>query len=993
MTKMSNFKFRVIVIPIVAFLTVVILVGTILANIYPAALDWYLGRGARHVVEIDGVSKEDVEFYENKYDNSYDALLASAEMSERIGDEGEVLLKNINGTLPLAAKSKVTPLGYGYLNPTYGGTGSGKVDASKDYVVTAEKALHEYFTVNEAVEKKMKSASVTKLSGKTVQGQDVEGYRGADQRIHLFPENVYTGLESSCADSVGIVFISRNGGEGNDMFRDYENGYTDGTRHYLALAASEKATIEFSKRACSKTVVIINSPVPMEAAELHGDDGVGAILWVGSVGARGMASVCRILSGEVNPSGKTVDIWAADFTSDPTLVNYGAPDSIYTNLDMSGKPNNFVNGFIEYEEGIYMGYRYYETRAAVDNKFKVLGKTAGYDEAVVYPFGYGLNFEDDKVTQTLGDVIYRDGKITVTGVIGNKSSYAVKEVVQIYVGSPYNAASGIEKSAKTLVAFDKIEVAAGQSKDFTITFADEDMASYDYKGYYSNGAGSYVLEKGEYEIYLGKDSHESWGSKKINVSRTLAYTDKAANGAWTAGKRDCDETIAENLFKGINNYVASGTMTVMSRKNFDGTEPTAPASKAAPDAVVADVNGYDVETDPISGDCEGSLLYQDEDPISKENNGIMLSSLRGLDYDDPRWEDFLNNIDYSSDELDALLSYGAYNTGELKELGKAPTADRDGPVGLTAGGSNALVACTWMSTPIVAATWNTELAYGMGECVGQEALNHDVHGWYAPGVNLHRSPFGGRNFEYFSEDPLISGKMGAAIISGAQQNGLFTYVKHFALNEQETGRITSCTWVDEQTMRELYLKAFEICVKEAKYELKYYDAESKTQKTVERRACTALMTGMNSIGSEFCGNSYALVTELLREEWGFAGAVVTDMTLPNRYKSLEEAYRIGNDVWMYMFKTEMDFATPTAKWAARNAVHNICYTVVNSGTYNHVAPGSYVYYDMSPWAIWLVVINIVVWLAVAGIIVWIVIRTLDEKKHPEKYAKRKSYKQ
>lgn len=252
MTKMSNFKFRVIVIPIVAFLTVVVLVGTILANIYPAALDWYLGRGERHVVETDGVSKEDVEFYENKYDDPYSALLASAAMSEKIGDEGEVLLKNIEGTLPLAAKSEVTPFGYGYINPTYGGTGSGKVDASKEYVVTAEKALHEYFTVNETVEKKMKSAPVVKLSGETVQGQDVEGYRGADQRIHLFDESIYAGTESSCADTTGIVFISRNGGEGNDMFRDYENGYADGNASLSDAGAERKSYARIFKKGLRK---------------------------------------------------------------------------------------------------------------------------------------------------------------------------------------------------------------------------------------------------------------------------------------------------------------------------------------------------------------------------------------------------------------------------------------------------------------------------------------------------------------------------------------------------------------------------------------------------------------------------------------------------------------------------------------------------------------------------------------------------------------------
>ena len=969
MAKMSSFKFRVIVIPVVAFFAVVVLVATILANVYSSSLDWYLGRGEKHIVEVSDVKREDTEFYENKYENSYDALLASADMSGRIGDEGEVLLKNRKGTLPLAKNASVTPLGYGYVDPVYGGTGSGKVDASKDYVVTAEEALNEYFKVNQAVENKMKRSSAVKLSGKTVQGQDIEGYRGADQRIYNFPTSIYEGLEDSCKGTAGIVFISRKGGEGNDLFSDYENGYYDGTRHFLALTEDEKETLAFSKKYCDKTIVIINSPSPMELSELRDDDGIGAILWIGSAGARGMDAMGRILSGQVNPSGKTVDIWTADMVSDPVFVNYAADDSTYLNLDLTGKPTNFVNRFIEYEEGIYSGYRYYETRAAVDGSFNVFGKKAGYDDAVVYPFGFGLNFEDDKITQTLESVSYSQGEITVKGKIENASSYDVKEVVQIYYGSPYHDSSRIEKSEKTLVAFDKIEVQAGKSAAFSIAFAEEELASYDYRGYYTDGAGSYVLESGDYPIYLGKDSHSDWGSETIHVATPLVYADSASKGGKAVGKRSTDLTVAHNLFDNINEYVESDTMTVMSRSDFEGTAPTAPVSKNATQAIIKDVSGYDVNTDPISGDCEGSLLYRAEDPVSKAKNGVVLSSLRGLEYDDPLWEDLLDNIDYGSEELSGLLSYGAYRTGGLKEIEKALTADRDGPVGLTAGGSNALVASTWMSTPIVAATWNVELAYQMGACIGQEALNHDVHGWYAPAVNLHRSPFGGRNFEYFSEDPLISGKMGAGIVSGAQQNGLYTYVKHFALNEQETNRITSSTWVDEQTMRELYFKAFEICVKESEYELKYYDGESRSQKTVVRKACTALMTGMNSIGSEFCGNSYALCTELLRGEWGFVGMVVTDMALPNAYKSLEEAYRIGNDVWMYLFQTKMDFATPTAKWAARNAVHNICYTIVNSGTYNFTAPGSYTYYDMSPWAIGLIVANGVIWLAVAGVLI------------------------
>ena len=983
MKRMSNFKFRVILIPIVAFFVVACLIGTIVANMYSGALDWQLGMGEKHIVQVDGVSEEDTEYYAQKYQNSEEAMLASAEASALAGDEGEVLLKNIGGTLPLKKGAAVTPFGYRYIEPVYGGTGSGKVDASKEYVVTAEEALHEYFTVNQTVERKLKTAPVQKLSGEKVAGRDDSGYNGADERIHNFDANIYAGTEDSCKGTAGIVFIGRNGGEGGDLFRD-STGYYDGTRHYLALTQNEKATIEFAKQHCDKVIVIINSSSAMELAELQNEPGVGAILWVGSTGARGEESMAKILCGEVNPSGKTVDIWAADFFSDPVYPNFGGSEF----SDLPSLAQNYVNDFVEYEEGIYVGYRYYETRHAVDDRFSVFGETKPYDAAVVYPFGFGLNYEDDLVTQKLTDVRYAGGTVTVTGVVENNSSRDVKEVVQVYYGAPYHTSSKIEKSAKVLAAFDKIEVKAGESEEFVLSFSEQDMASYDHKGYYTQGAGSYVLEEGMYNIYLAKDSHECWGSQGIEVPQTLVYADAAANGGVAVGKRDSDEQAASNLFNDVNSYVESGTMTVMSRADFSGTYPSAPAPKQATDAIRQDVGAYDVDTDPISGNGEGSVLYRQMAPVSKEDNGILLSSLRGAEYDDPLWEELLNNIDYESEGLQELITYGFYSTAALEELGKVATLDRDGPVGLTAGGTNALVACTWMCMPIVAATWNTDIAYLLGESIGQEALSHGVNGWYAPGLNLHRSPFGGRVFEYFSEDPVVSGKMGAGVVSGAQQQGLVTYMKHFALNDQETNRITLTTWADEQTMREIYFKAFEICVKEATYELTYYDVESGAQKTVTRPAATALMSGMNSIGAKFCGTNYALLTQLLRGEWGFCGMVITDMTLPNEFKSIDEAYRVGNDVWMYMLVSDVQFDTPTAQWAVRAAVHNICYAVVNSSAYNKAAPGAYIYYDIAPWKIALIAINAVIYAGALTAVAWIVFRTVDEKKHPEKYQKK-----
>lgn len=980
MAKMSNKKFRTILVPITTILMATGVIATITANQYSASLDFAFGRGEKHIESIEGIEQKDLEFYERNYATAEASRLAARDVAQEVEEQGAVLLKNENNVLPLSKKANVTPFGYRFISPFYGGTGSANIDTSDAYVITAEKGLREHFTINEEVVNKMKASTAETMI--CDDGND-------PTNLSEYNSSIYNGLESSCANTTGVIYLARPGTEGYDL--NSTSPYSDGTKTQLELTQNEKAMIEFAKAHCKNVVVLLITPTPMMVQSLQNDTAIDSIIWVGLPGAGGYEAVSKILEGSVNPSGKLPDIWYSDFYNDPTYQNHltGA----YTNplTDAKSAPSSYM----EYEESIYMGYRYYETRFATDNKFTVLGEQKTYDDAVTYPFGYGLHYENDKVTQSFDSLSYSGDKVTVKGKISNTSSYDVDEVVQIYYGAPYSQ-GGIEKSTKNLVAFEKYHVKANDSFNFTITFTDEEMASYDHKKVYSNN-GSYVLESGEYKIYLAKNSHDSFDEKLLNVNETKVYANEAKSGQ-AIGKRSCDITLAENLFDSLNKYVASDEMTSMSRSNFATSFPSSPVSKALTQELISDLTSLDIHTDAKLGEVEGSLLYHDTDPTSKKDNGLTLSDLRGYDYDDPRWDELLDQLDYESEDIANVLTYALYQTAKVNSIGKVETNDNDGTVGLTAnwGGNQQLAemmgsktsevtSCAYPCAPIQAATFNRDVMERMGEMISEESLTNNISGWYAPGLNLHRTPFGGRNFEYYSEDPVLSGEIAASSVSGAfSKGGLYAYIKHFALNETDVNRSTVAVWADEQVCRELYFKGFEICVKKAEGTLRYYDTNSKTQKTKTVKACRGLMTSMNYIGMRSPTNDYSLLTELLRNEWGFEGMVITDFT-SGTYKDKDIGYRIGNDLWMAMRKATIDLSTPTAKWAARNAIHNICYVIVNSNAYDRVAPGSKVYYDLSPWNIALIGLDCVIGALCVGSILWMVLRDLDEKKHQGKY--------
>ena len=721
-----------------------------------------------------------------------------------------------------------------------------------------------------------------------------------------------------------------------------------------------------------------------------------------------------ILSGAVTPSGKTPDIYAVDHTKDPTFANMDA--HIYTNIDtgITLLPGLDKFAYMEYEEGIYIGYRYYETRAAVDSAFD-------YWDNVAYPFGYGMSYTtfEQKITDfsAAGDDITVTVEVTNNGPQDN--GYTGKDVVQLYYTAPYTDISAqykIEKSEVVLAGFAKTKaIAPGEKDTVTITFPKEEMASYCYTRNNPDGTkGAYVLEEGEYTVSLRSDSHTVIENKKVEISKTIWYdnanprasekdSQSSLNDDGTPkdvpAKKQADPNAeyvaATNRFEESNEYMSGPGVQNLSRTDFNGSFPQSSADCEAAESIVKNINTLlnpaDLDTDPELGNVEGSKIYKTEQPEANAEKTLTLATLRGADYYDKAWDQLLNQIDYDSPEVRKLLYQAAFKTYELTSIGKPETIDHDGPQGFTLTGvsgdwGGAHKWCAYPSSVVLAATWNTATAYDMGEAIGQEALTTGVTSWYAPGANTHRSPFGGRNFEYYSEDALLGGKICAKVVSGSSDCGVITYTKHFALNDQESKRSILATWANEQAMREIYLRSFEISVKEARMTIKYIADVNGTLKTKTMRGATGMMTAMNYIDTRYCGSSYALLTEILKGEWGFKGAVVTDMTAAAS-ENPDRALRAGMDLWM-SYNSKFDFGeseSATMRWAIRNAIHNIGYAVANSNIMQGAAPGARISYKMSPWAICLLIANIVIYAFIIAMSVLIVLRIRDGKKNPDKY--------
>ena len=838
-----------------------------------------------------------------------DATVSKAnELAKEVQSEAITMLKNDDSNLPLSNK-KVNVFGWGSTNPVYGGTGSGSMSDQYDTVSLLDGMKEAGLETN---------ADLSKLYTDYRADRPVVAMWSQDWTLPEVPAGQYSDSLISDAKSFSdeaVVVITRVGGEGADLptnmkaktityknnSKDYDD-FQDG-EHFLQLSKTERDMIDLVTKNFDKVTLVYNGANAFQFDFLSNYPQIKSVLWCPPAGQTGFSALGDVLAGETNPSGKTSDTFVKDLTKTPVFNNtdgaaaassssVGADGAfIYDNVDdlaakytgFTGQETTVLPSFVNYVEGIYVGYKFYET--AADEGL------INYDDTVIYPFGYGLSYTSFE--QKMGDVFHKDGKVTFDVTVTNTGDTAGKDVVEVYYNPPYTD-GGIEKASKNLVAFEKTgKLEPGASETVKIEFDDDDMASYDNKD-----ARAWVLEKGDYAISIQSDSHHVIDSKRINVADTITY-DSESN------THNDDQTVATNQFD-----YAAGDVTYLSRANHfaNYAEATAaPTNFSMSDEVKAAFTNNG-NYDPTKYDDDS-----DEMPTTGAKNGLRLADMYGKDYDDADWEKLLDQLTF--DDMDNLIANGGYGTPAVSSVGKIQLTDADGPASLnnnfTGVGSIGFPAST-----AFACTWNKDLAKQFGEMIGDMAHDMHVAGWYAPAMNIHRGAFSGRTFEYFSEDSLLSGVMASHEIAGAKEKGVYSFMKHFALNDQETNRTNMvCTWADEQAIREIYLKPFEMSVKEG--------------------GAQAVMSSFNYIGYTYAGASNNLLNTVLRDEWGFKGFVLTDYFGGYGYQNGDQEIRNGNDSMLATTKitNHITDKSATSVKAMRTAAHNILYTAANSWQY------------------------------------------------------------
>ena len=829
-----------------------------------------------------------------------DATVSKAnELAKDVQSEAVTLLKNDDSNLPLSGK-KVNVFGWGSTNPVYGGTGSGSMSKQYKTVSLLDGMKQAGLKTN---------TELSKLYTDYRKDRPEVGMFAQDWTLPEVPAKQYSDkLVSDAKDfsDEAVVVLTRVGGEGADLPTDmkakgitYKNNskdYDDFQKgeSFLQLSKTERDMIDLVTSNFKKVTLVYNGANTFQFDFLNDYPQIQSVVWCPPAGQTGFSALGEVLAGETNPSGKTSDTFLKNLTKSVSYNNFGKFE--YTNMaDKAAKYKGFtgddvtaIPGFVNYSEGIYVGYKFYET--ASDEGL------INYDDTVAFPFGYGLSYTS--FDQKLDSVKYKGGKVTVTATVTNTGDKAGKDVVEVYYNPPYTD-GGIEKASKNLAGFEKTkELQPGESQKVTVKFDDDDMASYDYKG-----AKAYVLEKGDYDISIQSDSHHVIDHKAITVKDTVTY-DSDSN------THNGDKTVATNQFDDV-----AGDVTYLSRADHFANykEATAAPTNFKMSDKAKETFYNNSNYDPKKFDKDSDKM-----PTTGAKNGLKLSDMYGKDYDDADWDKLLDQLTF--DDMDNLIANGGYGTQALKSVGKIQLTDADGPASLnnnfTGVGSIGFPAST-----AFACTWNKDLAKQFGEMIGDMAHDMHVAGWYAPAMNIHRNAFSGRTFEYFSEDSLLSGVMASSEISGAKSKGVYSFMKHFALNDQETKRTEMlCTWTNEQAMREIYLKPFEMSVKEG--------------------GAQAVMSSFNYIGNTYAGADSALLQTVLRGEWGFKGFVLTDYFGGYGYQNADQEVRAGNDSMLATTKitNHITDKSATSVKAMRQAAHNILYTAANSWQYANGEP-------------------------------------------------------
>ena len=861
----------------------------------------------------------------------------AAEVAEEIMEDGIVLLKN-ESLLPLNETKKLNIFGWESINPAYGGAGSGGINDLYDIVSLNQGLENAGFSINQELVDFYNNygadnpeMSIQKQSW-TLPEPPVDTY--SDELIKSAKEY----------SDVAVVVLSRKAGEGhNDIPMDvrkaaYDNNsdeYDDFPEgeHYLQLSQTERDMVDMVCSNFDNVIVIYNGANQFELGFADEYPQIKSVVWCPGTGNVGFNALGKVFSGEVNPSGKTPDTFIYDMTTAPWWNN--AEKTEYTNLaDMAvegmnaGTAQVYAPAFTNYVEGIYVGYKYYETAAqegAID-----------YDKTVQYPFGYGLSYTEFE--QKMGELEEKDGQISVDVEVTNTGDVAGKDVVEVYYKPPYTN-GGIEKSSANLIEFAKTDLLQpGESQTVTVTFSIEDMASYD-----ENNAKAYVLEKGDYVISINSDSHTVLDQKTYTADKDVVY--KGEN------KRASDDTAATNVFED-----AKGDITYLSRADHFANYEEATAAPASAELGEPYVSEYH-----LNSNFDKTTYLNDEDvmPTTGADNGLTLADMRDADYDDPRWEKLLDQL--TVDEMANMIAMAGYQTAAMDSVGKVATLDFDGPAAI----NNNFTGVGSIGFPIevvVASTWNKELAQAWGECMGKISQEMGAEGWYAPGMNTHRTAFGARNYEYFSEDGVLAGNMGAKAVEGARKYGVYSYIKHFALYEGNAKMVS--VWSNEQAIREIYLKPFEISVKQG--------------------GANAVMVSWSFLGDKWTGECSNLMNTVLRDEWGFRGMALTDFFRNNGhgFMNADAALANGVDAMLSTFNGEENNVAnpehPTSVLQMRNACKNVMYTVVSSWAYD----GEHEETGMENWKKAGIGIDIVIALFMAGMEV-LVIRGYKKRKNAE----------
>lgn len=894
-----------------------------------------------------------------KATNKAEAFANAQEVNLKLAEEGFVLLKNENAALPMNKGARISVFSKNSVNLSYGGSGSGGFDTSNN------KNLYESlndagFVTNPTLKRFYESSQSGSV--RTANSSDLDN--GDNQKIATAetPQNKYTdAVRNSYADysDAALVVITRIGGEGFDLprYQGDSEGAVSVDSHYLELDQNEIDLLTAVTDGTFKRVVVVfNTPSSFEATFLKDSayaafaDKIDAAVWIGFTGSNGITALGEILNGDVNPSGRLVDTWAADFTKNPSFVNFGTgclPDT-------TDKYDGGMYYSVDYEEGIYVGYRYYETRGETDGE-------DWYNANVVYPFGYGLSYTtfDWTVGDASASEIELGTTITVPVTVKNTGSVAGKDVVQLYASAPYTL-GGIEKAHKVLVGFAKtMFLQPGESETVTVSFDPYSAASYDYRDANSNGFSGYELEAGEYTLYVSRNAHESEKAIALNLAADVQI-----------GTDPTTDSEVVNRYTDSEDFLDSDWQldTMLSRADWEGTWPTPQTAQqhAGTDRLYEEIRSEE-HNNPTDFDSE-EYPWFGEEPTLTLRDLLPSAEAEGYEpvvsYDDERWEELMMGCD--EEEMIALINNGAYHTLAMESVGLPATIHGDGPSGFTCFMSKEQVngTCQYVSEPVMASTWNINLMNELGEAIGEEgtigdkATGQPYSSIYAPGVNIHRSPFGGRCSEYFSEDPFISGMMGAAEVQGIQSRGVLPTVKHFVANEQETHRSIGgdLSWLSEQALREIYLKPFEY--------------------TVKLGETRGIMTSFNRIGTRWTGGDYRLLTEILRNEWGFNGLVICDFNTIPQYMIPRMMFYAGGSLDLATQQSAMwtDCDTSDAGDAIvlMRAVKDVMYALVNSNAMNAEVIG----YNPPIWQEYLHWINIGAFTLVGVWLVLAIVRTV-----------------